>query len=110
MHKLNVKEKYYNMLKSGIKTIELRLFDEKRKNIKIGDFIEFSNNSNANDKFSAKVINIHRAQNFVELCKNINCNNAGFATNEELMKALEEFYTLDRQKQYGVIGIEIQKI
>ena len=98
------------MLKSGIKTIELRLFDEKRKNIKIGDFIEFSNNSNANDKFSAKVINIHRAQNFVELCKNINCNNAGFATNEELMKALEEFYTLDRQKQYGVIGIEIQKI
>ena len=41
MHKLNVKEKYYNMLKSGTKTIELRLFDEKRRKIKVGDTIEF---------------------------------------------------------------------
>ena len=33
MHKLNVKEKYYNMLKLGTKTIELRLFDEKRRDV-----------------------------------------------------------------------------
>ncbi len=31
MHSMNVKTKYYNLLKSGSKTIELRLFDEKRK-------------------------------------------------------------------------------
>ena len=39
------------MLKQGTKTIELRLFDDKRKNIKVGDIIEFSNNSNAEDTF-----------------------------------------------------------
>ena len=110
MHKLNVKEKYYNMLKSGTKTIELRLFDDKRKNIKIGDYIEFSNNSDADDKFTAQVINLHRADNFAELCKNINCRNAGFASNGELLKVLEEFYSLDRQNELGVVGIEIQKI
>ena len=110
MHKLNVKEKYYNMLKSGVKTIELRLFDEKRKAIKVGDSIEFSNNSDVNDKFTAKVVNLHRAGNFIELCNNIDCRSAGFSTNEELIRVLEEFYSLDRQKEFGVVGIEIRKI
>ncbi len=109
MHKLNVKEKYYNMLKSGIKTIELRLFDEKRRAIKVGDFIEFSNVSDVDDKFTAKVINLHRADNFTELCGNIDCRSAGFSTKEELVRVLEEFYSLDRQKEFGVLGIEIQK-
>jgi ASC-1-like (ASCH) protein len=109
MHKLNVKEKYYNMLKQGTKIIELRLYDEKRKNIKIGDSIEFSNVSDANDKFTAQVINLHRANNFSELCKNIDCHNAGFATPKELVNVLEEFYSLDRQQEFGVVGIEIRK-
>ena len=106
MHKLNVKEKYYNMLKSGVKTIELRLFDEKRRKIKIGDTIEFSSNSDANDRFTAQVINLHRADNFAELCKHIDCRNAGFATNEELIKVLEEFYTKEKLPGVGMsIGL-----
>ncbi|MBR2273914.1 MAG: ASCH domain-containing protein [Alphaproteobacteria bacterium] len=109
MHKLKVKEKYYNMLKLGIKTIELRLFDEKRRNIKIGDTIEFSNNSDVNDTFTAKVINLHRASSFAELCKNIDCHKAGFPSNEKLIDVLEEFYSKDRQSEVGVVGIEIQK-
>ena len=107
---MNVKEKYYNMLKEGRKTIELRLFDEKRRGINIGDIIEFSNTSNAEDKFSAKVVDLHKAENFASLCKKIDCHNAGFDTDEELIKVLEEFYSLARQKEEGVIGIEIKKI
>ena len=110
MHKLNVKEKYYNMLKSGSKTIELRLFDDKRKMIKVGDYIEFSNNSDADDKFVARVVKLYRAGNFSELCKNIDCRNAGFATEKELIKVLGEFYSAERQTQSGVVGIEIQKL
>lgn len=110
MHKLKVNEKYYNMLKAGTKTIELRLFDEKRQTIKIGDTIEFSNNSNLEDKFSAKVINLHFAENFAALCQKIACNNAGFANNESLIKTMEEFYSLEKQKKFGVVGIEIKKL
>ena len=97
------------MLKLGAKTIELRLFDEKRQKIKIGDIIEFTNNSDTDDKFTAQVINLHRASSFVELCKNIDCRNAGFPSNEELIDVLEEFYSKDRQREFGVVGIEIQK-
>ena len=110
MHNLNVKEKYYNMLKSGVKTIELRLFDEKRQNIKIGDIIEFANHDNTADKFLAEVINLYRADDFMGLCRKISCQKAGFQTNEELVNCLEEFYEPQKQKQFGVLGIEIKKI
>ena len=53
MHTMNVKTKYYNLLKSGKKIIELRLFDEKRQKIKIGDEILFSDSSNQDDNFKA---------------------------------------------------------
>lgn len=110
MHKLNVQEKYYNLLKSGQKTIELRLYDDKRKAIKVGDTIEFTNNSDSSDNFVAKVINLHQAKDFASLCEKIDCRQAGMSTNEELIKVLEEFYSLERQKELGVIGIEVKKI
>ena len=110
MYKLNVREKYYNMLKSGVKKIELRLFDDKRKNIKIGDMIEFANVSDTKDTFAAQVIDLHRADDFAALCRIIDCRDAGFETDIELVAALQEFYPPEQQKKYGVVGIEIDKI
>ena len=110
MHKLNVKVKYYNLLKSGSKTIELRLYDEKRQAIHIGDVIEFSNASDAGDKFRAEVIALHRAESFVALCEKIDCRKAGMADKEELLKVLSEFYPEPRQKAFGVVGIEVKRI
>ena len=108
MHKMSVQEKYFNLLKSGRKTIELRLFDEKRQKIKIGDIIEFSNAANAKDTFFAQVINLHKAPDFISLCSKISIRKIGFSSQDELLKTLEEFYPSQRQKEFGVIGIEIQ--
>ena len=105
---MRVQEKYFNLLKSGRKTIELRLFDEKRQKIKIGDVIEFSNASNAKDTFFAQVIDLHKAPDFKSLCSKISIQQAGFLSQDELLKTLEEFYPPQRQKEFGVIGIEIQ--
>lgn len=38
----------------GTKTIELRLNDEKRRLIKVGDYIEFTNVANSEKKNSSK--------------------------------------------------------
>jgi len=68
MNILNVQEKYCKLIKSREKTIELRLFDEKKETIKINDIILFINDSNKKDTFRAKVTNLHRAENFDSLC------------------------------------------
>lgn len=104
---LNIREKYFNMIKNGKKTIELRLQDEKRKNIKIDDTLVFSSNDS---ELLAKVTNIYRAESFEKLSKIIDVNKAGFTTFEKLNEALLEFYSLDKQKEFGVLGIEIKVI
>ncbi|MFI3242273.1 MAG: ASCH domain-containing protein [Alphaproteobacteria bacterium] len=106
---MKVDEKYFNLLKGGKKTIELRLFDEKRALIKVGDVLEFSNISDEKDCFKAVVVKLHKAESFAHLCNIIDISKAGFDTKEELLKVLEEFYPLEKQKKYGVVGIEIKK-
>ena len=108
MHTMKVQTKYYRLLKSGIKTVELRLWDEKRQLIKVGDEITFSDLSNPKDTFVAEVLALHRADSFDELCNIIQPTQAGFTTKEELIDCLQEFYTPDAQKKYGVVGIEVK--
>ncbi|MBR6412903.1 MAG: ASCH domain-containing protein [Alphaproteobacteria bacterium] len=105
---MKVQKKYYNLLKNGVKTIELRLFDEKRKKIKIGDKIIFENLDNAADYFIGEVIALHRAQDFHELSGLIPISKTGFNTQKELVETMEKFYPLEKQKKEGVLGIEIK--
>ena len=45
-HELRLHDEPFNLIKNGTKTIELRLYDEKRREIHEGDNIEFTNNIN----------------------------------------------------------------
>ena len=47
----------FAMIKSGKKTIELRLFDEKRQQIKAGDAIEFTNTANGEKIRAHRLVN-----------------------------------------------------
>lgn len=104
MHKMKVKHIYYTKLKNGTKTIELRLYDEKRQKIKPGDEIEFCNAENA------EVIALYRARNFIELSEKIDIKKAGFlGTPEELQQTMTEFYPITEQQKFGVLGIEVKR-
>ena len=99
---------YYNLLKSGVKTVELRLWDEKRRLIKVGDEITFFDLSNPEENFVAKVVALHRADSFDKLCDIIHPQQAGFSTKEALLNCLQEFYTPEAQEKYGVVAIEVE--
>lgn len=105
IHKMTVKQPYFNLIKEGYKTIECRLFDTKRQQINIGDKIEFSN---ADDKCTKTVIGLFRANNFHTLFNKINVNDAGFEKIEDAEKALVEFYDLESQNKIGVVGIVLE--
>lgn len=46
LHKMKLQEDPFERIKNGTKTVEFRLYDEKRQTIQIGDEIEFSNYQN----------------------------------------------------------------
>ena len=47
-YEMKLQPKYYNFILNGTKRIEIRLFDEKRQQIKIGDTIKFLKEPNLN--------------------------------------------------------------
>ncbi len=103
----------FDMIKSGEKTIELRLYDEKRRMIKIGDEIEFENTSDSTQVINAKVLNLHRFCSFDELYKSLPLLKCGYTPDDvETAKPsdMELYYSAERQKKYGVVGIELELI
>lgn len=110
MHEMNLQPKYYDFIKDGTKRIELRLFDEKRQKIQLGDTIEFFKSDD--DKFQAKVIGLLRYNSFKDLFEDFDISILADAsiTKQELLDVLGEFYTPEKQAQCGVIGIRLQLI
>ena len=101
----------FDMIKNGQKTIELRLFDEKRQQIKTGDRIVFTSTATG-EELSTTVIKLHRFDSFEELYKALPLLQCGYtAENVDKAKAsdMERYYSAEEQRKYGVIGIELQK-
>ena len=57
----------FNMIEQGIKTIELRLWDEKRRLISVGDKIAFIHSKNCTRVLNSRVIALHIFASFEEL-------------------------------------------
>lgn len=80
LHKMKLQEDPFERIKNGTKTVEFRLYDEKRRTIQIGDEIEFSKLPELQEKLLVKA------------------------------KSMNRFYTPEQEKEYGVVGIKIEII
>ena len=107
---MKLQSKYYDYIYDGTKRIEIRLFDEKRQQINIGDTIKFLKEPELNESFNAKVIGLLRYNSFSDMFKDLDISILADVsmTKNELMDELCRFYTVDNQLKYGVIGIRIE--
>ena len=109
VHEMKLNPCPFKQIKSGEKTIELRLNDEKRKQINIGDNIIFTNTLN-NEKIITSVTNLHYFDNFTQLYDSLPLLKCGYSKeniNNAKASDMEQYYGIDKQKQYGVVGIEL---
>ena len=105
LHQMKLKESPFERIKNGTKVIEFRLYDEKRKQIKIGDQIEFSKLPDLQEKLLVDVIDLYRDDTFEKLFRKL------YDDEEEIKrktKAMHEFYSSEDEIKYGVLGIEIK--
>ena len=107
-HEMNLQDKYFDFILNGTKRIELRLNDEKRQQIKIGDTIIFCNEQG--ETFSAEVKDLFRQNYFEELFENFEIDILAdkSMTKAELLQVLSEFYSAEKQKEFGVLGILVE--
>ncbi len=110
IYNMRLNNKPFELIKSGSKTIELRLNDEKRSLIKENDIIIFENRI-TKEIIKTKVLKLHKYPSFKELYKYFDKISLGYKENEIANPSdMEQYYSKEEQEKYGVLGIETRLI
>ena len=107
-HNMKLNNAPFEMIKNGTKTIELRLYDDKRRRIKRGDTIRFKAKAGS---VTATVKALHIFRNFEELYAVLPLDKCGYSSNEVATASPDdmlEYYSKEQIEKYGVVGIEIE--
>ncbi len=98
VHKMKLNESPFDRIKNGTKTIEFRLYDDKRKQIKVGDKIEFSKLPELQEKMIVEVLELYQDKTFENLFKKLYKED----DRKIMLKYIDYFdNTLTRQNEYG---------
>ena len=110
VHNMKLNEGPFQAIKAGTKTIEMRLYDNKRRKIQVGDIIEFKNVVTG-EEIRVEVLALHVVPTFKELYNMFNQVALGYAEYEiALHTDMEQYYLITDIEKYGVVGIEIRLI
>lgn len=103
IYRMKLQNEPFNQIKLGIKKIEIRLNDEKRKIFEINDYIEFTNISTLEIMF-VKITNLYHFKNFEDLFNYFDNSTLGCSSYEKMYK----YYSREEENKYGILGIEIK--
>jgi len=103
----------FSQIECGNKTIELRLYDEKRQKIKIGDTILFTNTEDTQKTLTVRVTALHPFPSFQALYAALPLTKCGY-TADTVEKAnyrdMQNYYSIQEEAMLGVVGIEFIQI
>lgn len=112
INEIKLQPEYFNFVVKGTKRIEIRLNDEKRQKIKIGDKIRLFKEPDLKESIEVSVIGLLRYNSFEDMFKDFDISLLAdkSMTKEKLISDLEQFYPKEKQEKYGVLGIRIELI
>nr|WP_155671632.1 ASCH domain-containing protein [Ornithinibacillus caprae] len=101
---------YFNAIKEGKKKVEVRLNDEKRRKIRVGDTIEFIKLPEQNDTLQVQVTDLRTYDTFQAMFEDIpfeefDCK--GW-TIKAMIDGTYEIYTPKQEKEWGTLAITIK--
>ena len=108
VHKMKLLQTHFDSVVQGVKTIEMRLDDAKRRWIRAGDLIEFSCADDADRKLMVEVINKMVFLDFEELVEHYDTKVLGFEgyTTNEICEYMCYLYGKKKLKACHVVAIE----
>lgn len=109
--KVHLHEDIFEIVKKGVKNVEVRVNDEKRRKLKVGDTLIFLKRPLEDEQIRAKVIGLDYYDYFSELVdhyemKRIYLENY---TKERYLQEMSRFYTIEEQTENGVVAIIFEK-
>ncbi len=111
IHRMGLYSEYFKLIREGTKTVEVRLFDEKRRRINTGDIIEFIKVPEQNESIKVKVVELKKYETFKQMYEDIPFEDFGNkgSTLESMVNGTYEIYTRAQEKQWGALAIRIEQ-
>ena len=108
LHDMKLYEKPFEQIKSGTKTVELRLIDEKRQKIRPLDDIRFTK-IGTEETLIIKVYALHIYADFQELYRNFDKTQLGYLPTENCSyQDMYNYYDKELIEKYGAVAIEFK--
>ena len=109
--KVHLHKEVFDIVSEGVKDVEVRLNDEKRKQLKVGDKLIFISRGNYIDQTAAIVKKLVFFKNFIEVAKAYEMKRIYLedTTIDEYLELMNKFYSKEEQDEYGVVAIEFEK-
>lgn len=111
-HEMRLNPAPFRMIKSGEKTVELRLYDEKRRRIAVGDTITFTE-TDTGDRLCVTVTALYVFPSFDELYRALPLTECGYTEADVKTASPDDmlaYYSAEQQRKYGVVGIAVAVI
>lgn len=102
----------YKAIEEGDKTIEMRLNDEKRQQLKVGDFVIFTNSENKNKSLLIVVNELKEYPSFKELYEDVlDKLKLGYLENEVAkFEDMYAYYSKEKIERYHALAIHFKLI
>ena len=103
-HSMRLNPEPYSRIISGTKKSELRINDEKRQQIEVGDIIEFTNRENDQQKMSVEVTYLNTYPNFASMYEGVKQDYPSWEQ-EPFVRSMYQYYTPEEETKYGTVEI-----
>ena len=108
-HAMRLQGGPFRAIAAGRKTVEMRLYDEKRQAIRPGDAIVFT--SPAGETVTVWVEEVRRFDSFAELYAAFDPAELGYGPGETAdPRDMERYYPREEQAKYGAAAIRIRPV
>ena len=109
-HQMKLQPFPYLAMHRGDKTVEMRLFDEKRQTIAVGDTLVFTQ-TETGETLTVQVVALRRYADFEALYASEAHTTLGYAPHEVAHPSdMSQYYPPEEIQRYGVLAIEIRRI
>jgi ASC-1-like (ASCH) protein len=109
-HVMKLQAYSFDKIRDGEKTIEVRLYDEKRREINLGDEIAFKREPEQTETVKTEVVGLLNYKSFEDLVEDFPASDFGYSDKTELLNAIYSFYKKEDVAKYSVLGIKIKLV
>ncbi len=110
-HCMRLAPEPFESIRQDRKTVELRLWDEKRRRLKIGDVIRFERADDGAKVLRVRVTELLRFPSFAGLYRAVPPEEMGYAPDDPASpEDMSVFYSPEQQARWGVVGIRFERL